>query len=95
VMEVDEGELVEEEVAAITHLLSNRGLAKTHGPVDEQTTPIPRLRGDILALLHLANFDLPPLQVVRPAYMVHVYYGFGDASGRQFGATISEDYSCR
>jgi hypothetical protein len=60
-VEDDEGELVEEEVAAMTHLLSNRGLAKTHGPADGQTNPVPRLRGDILALLHLANFDLPPL----------------------------------
>ncbi len=79
----------------MTHLLSNRGLAKTHGPADGQTTPVPRLRGDILALLHLANFDLPPLRVVRPAHVVHVYYSFGDASGRQFGATVSKDYSCR
>ncbi len=27
--------------------------------------------------------------------MVHVYYGFGDASGKQFGATLSESYSCK
>ena len=24
-----------------------------------------------------------------------MYYGFGDASGKQFGATLSESYSCR
>ena len=24
-----------------------------------------------------------------------MYYGFGDASGKQFGATISRDYNCR
>jgi hypothetical protein len=33
--------------------------------------------------------------VVRPAHVVHVYYGFGDTSGRQFGATVFEDYSCQ
>ena len=27
--------------------------------------------------------------------MVQVYYGFGDASGKQFRATISEDYNCQ
>jgi hypothetical protein len=27
--------------------------------------------------------------------VVHVYYGFGDASGKQFRATISTNYNCR
>ncbi len=27
--------------------------------------------------------------------MVQVYYGFEDASGKQSGATISEDYNCQ
>ncbi len=45
--------------------------------------------------IQLLNFDLPPLHVVQPAHVVYVYYGFGDASGKQFGATLSESYSCR
>jgi hypothetical protein len=32
------------------------------------------------------------LRVVRPANVAHVYYGFEDTSGKQFGATISEIY---
>ncbi len=27
--------------------------------------------------------------------MVQVFYGFGDASGKQFGATLSKNYNCR
>ena len=27
--------------------------------------------------------------------MVQVYYGFGDAPEKQFGATISHDYNCK
>jgi hypothetical protein len=42
----------------------------------------------------LSIFDLPPLRVVRPAQVVHIYYGFGDALGKQFGATMSESYAC-
>ena len=45
------------------------------------------------ALLKLMAFDLPPLRVVRPSRVVHVYYGFGDASGKQFGATILTNYN--
>jgi hypothetical protein len=93
--EEDKEELVEEELATMSHLLGKRSLDKTHGLADGWTTPVPRLRGDILALLRLASFELPPLRVVRPAQMVHVYYGFGDASGKQFGATLSEDYGCQ
>jgi hypothetical protein len=40
------------------------------------------------------NFELPPLHMVRPAYVVHVYC-FGDASGKQFGATLLQSYSCQ
>ena len=54
----------------------------------------PRFKDNIDALLLLSNFDLPPLQVVRPAQVVHLYYGFGDASGKQFGATMSKSYGC-
>ncbi len=93
--EVDEdGEVDDDEDATIGHLPTTRGLAQAYAPADGVTTPVPRLRGDILALLHLTNFDLPPLRVVRPANVVHVYYGFGDASGKQFGAIVSEDYNC-
>ena len=27
--------------------------------------------------------------------MVQVFYGFGDASGKQFGATLLKNYNCR
>ncbi len=57
-------------------------------PKDGFTTPIPRFKDNISALLRLTNYDLPPLQVVPPSHVVHVSSGFGDASGKQFGATI-------
>ena len=70
------------------------GAAHAYAPSSRLTTPVPRFRLDVDALLRLSDFDLPPLRVVRPAHVVHVYYGFGDASGKQFGGTISEDYNC-
>ena len=59
-------------------------------PENGFTTSAPRFKDDIDALLLLSNFDFLPLRVVRPAQFVQVYYGFGDASGKQFGATMSE-----
>ena len=66
-----------------------------YAPRDGLTTPAPRFIDDIKALLRLSKFKLPPLRVVRPSRVVHVYYGVGDASGKQFGATISDDYNCK
>ncbi len=84
-----------DEAVANHRILIKSGAGHTYTPEDGLTTPVPRFREDINALLQLTNFDLPPLHVVRPAHVVHVYYGFGDASGKQFGATLSESYSCR
>ena len=66
-----------------------------YAPADGLTTTAPRFKDDIAALLKLSNFKLPPLRVVRPSCVVHVYYGFGDASGKQFGATILDGYNCK
>ena len=68
---------------------------RRYAPVDGLTTPAPRLEADIDALTKLSRYDVPPLRVVRPTRVVHVYYGFGDASGKQYGATISADYNKR
>ena len=65
-----------------------------YAPIDGFTTQAPRFKDDIAALLRLTNFALPPLRVVRPSRVVNVYYGFGDASGKQFGATVSKSYNC-
>ncbi len=45
--------------------------------------------------MRLTDFVLPLLRVVRPTDVVQVFYGFGDASGKQFGATLSENYNCQ
>ena len=66
-----------------------------YAPKDGFTTPAPRFIDDIKALLRLTKFELPPLRVIRPSRVVHVYYGFGDASGKQFGATVLDDYNCK
>ncbi len=86
----------DEDKAAASHRVATKiGLAHVYAPADGVTTPNPRLKNDIYALLQLTDFNLPQLRVVRPVNVVQVYYGFGDASGKQFGATISEDYNCQ
>jgi hypothetical protein len=84
----------EDEAAAVHCLASKMGGAHIYAPMDGITTPVPRFKDDIEALLQLTDFELPPLRVVRPVNVVHVYYAFRDASGKQFGATLFKSYSC-
>jgi hypothetical protein len=63
------------------------------GMVDGSEAPVvvwgvPRLGDDMRALLTLMASDLPVLRWVRCKKSSKAYYGFGDASGLAFGATI-------
>ena len=49
---------------------------------------VPRLRNDIYALQTLTKHERPILRRVRCSKVGQVLYGFGDASGAGFGATI-------
>jgi hypothetical protein len=85
----------DEDEAGMDHRLSRRlGEERVYAPSSGITTAAPRLRDDVRALLKLSDFELPPLRVVRPSMVVSVFYGFGDASGKEFGGTISENYNC-
>ncbi len=70
-------------------------MGNIHAPQDGMTVPVPRFKDNLAALTKLMDFKLPPLRVVRPSHVVQVFYGFGDASGKQFGATILQNYNCR
>ena len=80
-------------LSAANHLLAAAN--SVYAPEDGLTMPAPWFKDDIAALVKLSKFELPPLRMVRPYWVVHVYYGFGDASGKQFGATVSNNYSCK
>ena len=51
-------------------------------------SPVTRLRDDIQALLKLTNSEKPPTRLIRSKRIIHAKYGFGDASGGGFGASI-------
>ena len=80
-------------MAANHWMCGKLGKEHVYAPADGIIFPVPRLRDDVVALLKLTAFDLPPLHVVRLSWVVHVYYGFMDASGKQFGATILANYN--
>ena len=83
------GQVEDEDTAVANHRMYGKlGKEHVYAPANGITFPVPRLRDDVLTLLKLTAFDLSPLFVVHPSWVVHVYYGFGDASGKQFGATI-------
>lgn len=56
----------------------------------EWVEAVPRLRGDIEALVELTCAPLPPMRQIRMGKQGRAIYGFGDASGRGFGTTISQ-----
>ena len=48
-------------------------------------------REDLLSLMKLKNFELPPLRLVRGKVVFTAVYGVGDASGRKvFGSTVGD-----
>ena len=49
---------------------------------------IPRMRSDLDALLALTSTPTPPRRRLRPSSSAGVVYGFGDASGKGFGAAL-------
>jgi hypothetical protein len=55
---------------------------------------VPRLATDIEALLVLTDFPEAPLRKVRASTTASAHYGFDDASGRGFGATIQIGPGC-
>jgi hypothetical protein len=60
---------------------------------DDQAAPefvaaVPRFRHDIAALIQLTRSSTPIYRRVRCSKQGHAYYGFYDASGRGFGATM-------
>ena len=86
---------MDKDKAVIDHWLGVKlGNKHLYAPQDGFTKSVPRLKDDIQDLQQLTKFVLPPLRVVRPAQVVHVYYGFDDTSRKQFGAVLSTSYNC-
>ena len=89
----------DEDAAAMEYQWRRRvhleGLQGLHAPPSGTTRAVPRLKSDVAALRKLASEAKPPLRVVRPSMAVEVFYGFGDASGKQFGATLARDLNCQ
>eukprot|EP00804_Cyclotella_cryptica_P022763 CCRYP_004986-RA/>CCRYP_004986-RA protein AED:0.37 eAED:0.37 QI:0/0/0/1/0/0/2/0/452 len=90
-MEMDDGVVIErdEDEAAAAYSMRKLLVSKTilHAPVDGFTQPAPRLIDDLKALIKLTSAALPPLRIVHPHHVAHVFYGFGDTSGKGKGST--------
>ena len=54
-----------------------------------EVTPVPRFFDDLTFLSQFFASDSPPRVMVRSRLLVMVVYGFGDASGKGFGATFT------
>ena len=77
----------DEDDAAVCHTTRKNCPQVPHAPASGLTTPAPRLLSDLKALRSLTEASLPPLRLVRSKRVLHVYYGFGDASGKGRGST--------
>lgn len=78
----------EDEAAARFALRKKFGPAPSHAPTDGVTPVAPRLQDDLKGLVWMTQSISPPLRVVRPSKVLHVFYGFGDASGEGKGSTL-------
>jgi hypothetical protein len=68
---------------AVDHWMASKvGVAHANALVHGDTIPFPRFKDNIDTLLQLMDFELPPLRVVRPANVVHVYYESGGCFGK-------------
>jgi hypothetical protein len=86
----------DKDVAGVNHRLRTRlGEGQVYAPGDGLTDWGPRFKDDIAALRQLTAFEIPPLWGGRQSQVVQVFYGFGDASGKQFRTTISKNYNCK
>jgi hypothetical protein len=64
------------------------GGAPADGEMPEMVRAVPRLRHNVEALMASSESDVPSLRRVRCQKKCIAYYGFGDASGAGFGATL-------
>jgi hypothetical protein len=60
-----------------------------HRASPDYVKPVPRCRGDLQALEKLTEAPAPPKRKIRSNGIIHVEHGFGDASGKGFGSTIT------
>ena len=73
------------------HALENRESGEEEmlrAPESGVTQAVPRFRSDLEALLELTSAASPTIRKVRSGRVCVAIYGFGDASGSGFGATI-------
>ena len=63
-------------------------LFNSQAPESGFTTPVPRFKDDLEALLSLTAAESPAVMTVRCKHVITAFYGFGDASSGGFGATV-------
>ncbi len=63
----------------------------TEANAPKEVMGVPRLRLDIEALFELTRGEVPPKRLARLMKVGNVIYGFGDASGAGYGASIEID----
>jgi hypothetical protein len=88
ILDVDDND----DAVTVRHVGRKSGAEVPRAPSNGLTPPAPRLRSDLLALLELTKSPKPPLRLVRPDKVVHVFYGFGDASGKGRGSSTFQGY---
>jgi hypothetical protein len=74
--------------AAEAAMLGEDAMAPEAEDAPSVVVAVPRLANDMRAILRLMASDTPVLRRVRCRKSTKAYYGFGDASGVGFGATI-------
>jgi hypothetical protein len=90
----DEAEATPQDMEEMKHHLvvvegqGGRADKSNGGPSSGITFAVPRFKEDLEALMVLTRDKQPVMRPVRSRRTLTAYYGFGDASGAGFGATV-------
>ena len=66
-----------------------------YDPASGRTPVVSRFKKDTEALiLPTQSAVLPPLGIIRLSMVVQVFFGFGDATGKEFRSIVAGTYNC-
>jgi hypothetical protein len=80
----------DEEMWKVQSTLESSGELLAYPPVTPPilVQPAPRFQSDLQVLMHMFSSSSPAIRLVRSSKIVVAIYGFGDASGSGFGASL-------
>ena len=92
----DTNALLDNDEASVTQISGrNSDMHGMYASKSGLTMTVPRLLQDVKSLVTLTEPGILVLCIIRPTSVIQVFYGFGDASDKQFGSIVAKSYDCK